>query len=63
MVAAAAGRWLRNVNGKGDNGGDGDSDGRVRREEAMPPHPLTPAKRRGVRKPIQILTRTSSYTW
>ena len=44
---ATAGRRLRNVNGKGDNGGDGDGDGRVRSEEAMPPHPLTPAKRRG----------------
>ena len=42
-----AGQRLRNVKGKGDDGGDGDGDGRVRSEEAMPPHPLTPAKRRG----------------
>jgi hypothetical protein len=42
-----AGRRLRNVNGKGDDGGDSDGDGRVRSEEAMPPQPLTSAKRRG----------------
>ena len=42
---ATAGQQLRNVNGKGVDGSDGD--GRVRSEEAMPSHPLTPAKRRG----------------
>ena len=44
---ATVGRLLCNVNGKDDNGGDGDGDGRVRSEEAMLPHPLTSAKRRG----------------
>jgi len=44
---ATAGRRLCNVKGKGDKGVGGDGDGRVRSEEAMPPHLLTPAKRRG----------------
>jgi len=44
---ATAGRRLRTVKGKGGDGGDADGDGRVRSEEAMPPHPFTPAKRRG----------------
>ena len=44
---AMAGRRPRNVKGKGDDDGYGDGDGRVRSEEAMPPHLLTPAKRRG----------------
>ena len=41
---ATAGRRLCNVNGKGDNGGNGDSDDGVRSEEAMLPHLLTPAR-------------------
>ena len=38
-ASAVDGRRLRNVKGKGEDGGDGDGDGRVKSEEAMPPNP------------------------
>ena len=36
---ATAGQRLRNVKGKGEDGSNGDGDGRVRSLEAMPPNP------------------------